>query len=200
MPGSTKEKRALATAAAGFEDELARYVEIVDELSKNPVNTQKGLVRAKHALEESAACEQRMSERIQALSEAMIASRTQQETCAAKTLEAAQRFKERSEQLGALMDRFCKLGEQARAVQEPFSAAQAAQEGHVEPTVVISRLKEVATQIETIVVEAESIEKDAKASDFSDVARDAGSLRQQVQSTRNKVALVLQRFAATAPS
>ncbi len=199
MVDPSKTKGALTTAATAFEEELSHYSQLTQELRSNPINSQKLLLRAQRSLEASVQCDQRMAERVAALAEAMQAAKQAQETHALATLEAAKRIQARSEQLGALLSRFASLGERAHTLQQPVS--ETIKDGETpDANAVLGQMREIVARMESIVEDAGAMADAAQAGEWEDVARDATSLRQQVQSARNKALLVIQKLAPIAPS
>ncbi len=190
---------ALAAAAAEFEEDLARYRALSEELGKNEMGSQKALARAKTTLQDSVACEERMQTRLSALALAMNAAREEQLAVATATLDGAKRLQARHEQLEAMQAHFATLAERVHTIQEPLRAAFG-EDGTQDPSAVLKQLHDVIALMESIIEEAQTMTKEAQDSGWEDVVRDVTSLCQQVQSARNKALLVVRKIAPAAPS
>lgn len=197
---SNDKPSALAAAAAVFERDLARYEELAHELTTSEISSQKSLVRATKLLEEAAACEQKLSNDVGALVEAMQLARTKQQECGEATLAAARRIEGRMAEHAALMDKFAALGERAKNASEPVAAVMAQHASAVDPNELARGLTEVTARMDEIVSETDSMIKEAEAGDWADVAKEAESLKQKVQAARNKVLLTQRKVAERAPS
>lgn len=189
----------LAKAAAALEAELLEYEKFVAEVQRMSLNTEKAMHRAKDLLEHCAAGEQRMAERLQAFAVAMQAVQVRQQGCISEAVEAAQRIQERIQNRSALLERFSALGERARALNEPVAALEA-KEGEANAQDLLHTLGEVAAATESVVAEADTLSADASTDDWQDIAREANTLKQQLQSARNKILTAQRDLAARTPS
>jgi hypothetical protein len=191
---------AIAAAATAVEEDLDRYEQLSTELKNLTISSQKNLVRATKLLEESAGCEQKLAADVGALVEAMQAARTKQQSCGEATLAAAEHIQARMTQHAALMEKFATLGERARSASEPVAAVMAQHAASVDPAELAKGLGEVTERMEVIVNETEAMIREAEAGDWSDLVREAESLKQKVQAARNKVLLTQRKVAERAPS
>lgn len=199
MSGNAKTS-AIAAAASAFEEDLDRYEQLSGELKNLTITSQKSLIRATKLLEESAGCEQKLAEDVGKLVEAMQAARVKQQTCGEATLAAAEMIQTRMAQHAALMEKFATLGERARSASEPVAAVMSQHAASVDPAELAKGLGEVTERMEVIVNETDAMIREAQDGDWSDLAREAESLKQKVQAARNKVLITQRKVAERAPS
>ncbi len=198
-PPSKKIETPLAKASAELEAELHEYEKFVAEVRRMNLNSDKTMHRAKALLEDCAAGEQRMGERLQAFAAAVADLQVRQQTCITEAVAAAQRIQERIQNRSALLARFQSLGEQARSLNEPVAALEA-KEGEANAHDLLKALGEVAVRTETVIAEAETLGNDAQTDDWLDIAREATTLKQQIQSARNKILVAQRDVAGRTPS
>jgi hypothetical protein len=198
-PPSKKIETPLAKAAAALEAELLEYEKFVSEVKRMSLNTEKSMHRAKDLLEHCAAGEHRMSERLQAFAAAMQDVQVRQQGCIAEAVAAAEKIQQRIQNRSSLLERFSALGERARSLNEPVAALEA-KEGDANAQDLLKTLGEVAERTESVVAEAETLGADAVADDWQDIAREATTLKQQLQSARNKILVAQRDVAGRTPS
>jgi hypothetical protein len=200
MTMATKREGPLTLAAMAFEAELARYEELCAETARAPLTSEKALARAKKQLEESADSQVRLSEHLKAVVVAMEGVREKQEACAQQVITAAHRVQARAEEHLALIERFSALGLRARDVNEPVATVVARKAQGAPKRELLAGLREVLAQTEAIVADAEGLARDAASREWTDIARAAESLKQQVQSARNRVLLAEKSLTEQPPS
>ena len=99
----------------------------------------------------------------------------------------------------ALVTRINQLGQQARAVSEPITSID--ESAWTSPTPeLMSSIAEMSSRLEAVIEEAAAVATSAKESDWTDVARDADALRQQLTAMRGKLILGQRKLASRAPS
>ena len=189
----------LAKAAAALEGELLEYEKFVAEVKRMSLDNEKAMHRAKDLLEHCAAGEQRMAERLQAFAGAMQDVQVRQQSCIGEAVAAAEKIQERIQNRSSLLERFSALGERARALNEPVAALEA-KEGEANAQDLLKTLGDVAAATEAVVSEADTLGADANADDWQDIAREANTLKQQLQSARNKILTAQRDVAARTPS
>lgn len=198
-PSSKKADTPLARAAAALEGELAEYEKFVAEVKRMTMSSDKAMHRAKALLESCAAGEARMGERLQAFAAAMQDVQVRQQTCMSEALAAAERIQERVQNRAALLERFSALGDRARALNEPVEALEG-KEGEANAQDLLTTLSAVAALTEGVIAEADALGQDAQENDWQDIAREAATLKQQIQSARNKLLVAQRDVAARTPS
>lgn len=184
-----KSDASLTAAAAAFEEELGAYSARNTEASRTPLTSEKGLARAKKALLETAECQSRLAAHLGALVRAIDAARDHQQHLMQETLGIAERIRDRTVEFGALMERFAVLGGRASEINRPVAAIIARKSQGAGAVELLPGLRDVLTQIDAIIEEAASLARDATDGGWSDVSREAVSLRQQMQSARNRLVL-----------
>ena len=189
----------LAKAAAALEAELHEYEKFVAEVKRMNLNTEKSMHRAKDLLEHCAAGEHRMGAKLQEFAAAMQGVQVRQQTCISEAVAAAERIQERIQKRSALLERFSALGEKARSLNEPVTALEA-KEGGADAQDLLRTLGEVASRTEAVVDEADGLRADAEADDWQDISREATTLKQQLQSARNKILTAQRDVAGRTPS
>jgi hypothetical protein len=197
---ATKREGPLAMAATAFEAELSRYEALTAEAARGPISSEKALARAKKQLEESAECELLLAEYLTAVIAAMDGARRKQEACMEQALATAHRLQARSLEFVSFTERFATLGLRAREVNEPVAAVVARKSNGAPATELLAGLRDVLTRTEGIIADAEALARDAASADWGDIARAAESLKQQVQSARNRVLLAERMVSEQAPS
>ncbi len=198
-PPSKKLETPLARAAAALEGELLEYEKFVAEVKRMSLNSEKAMHRAKSLLEECAAGESRMAAKLQAFAAAVQDVQVRQQSCITEAVAAAESIQERIKNRSSLLERFSALGDRARALNEPVAALEA-KEGEANAQDLLTTLSEVATRTEAVIEEADTLGADAQKDDWQDIAREAMTLKQQIQSARNKILVAQRDVAARTPS
>jgi hypothetical protein len=201
MPGqSPKYASSLLTAAAALDDELRGYDELADEARRSPIDSEKGLQRAVRVVQDSAGRHDVIQERLRALVTEIEAARTRQVESLNALLELAKRVQVRAEQHDVLVRRFSALGESAQHVKALTSEISERRNTGATEAEMLDGLREILTQMATVVAEAEALTALAREQDWPDFARQADSVRQQVLAVKNKVALAQRSMSSRAPS
>lgn len=199
VPPSKKPETPLARAAAALEAELYEYERFVVEVKRMSLSSEKAMHRAKALLEDCAAGESRMAERLQAFAAAVQDVQVRQHTCITEAVAAAEKIQGRIQNRSALLDRFTALGDRARALNEPVAALEA-KLGEPNAQDLLTTLGEVALRTEAVIDEADALGADAQREDWQDIAREATTLKQQIQSARNKILAAQRDVASRTPS
>jgi DNA repair exonuclease SbcCD ATPase subunit len=188
----------LSKAATLLEEELAHFEDLLQEL-KAPINSEKALQRARHRLEECSTCEEKLAEHLRAFAEAMQAMQARQQECMQILGERAEGVKARLIDRNALVERINALGQQARSVSDPIVALE--EPAWTSPTPeLLNSVAEMSSRLEAVIEEAASVVASAKESDWTDVARDADALKQQLSAVRSKLIIGQRKLASRAPS
>jgi chromosome segregation ATPase len=190
----------LTVAANALEGEIQRFEELVTELGRLGVNSEKSLGRARLLLEEVAGYDQRLGAYLREFAEAMQRSQERQERAMQRALENAERIRQRHEARRRLLERVNALGERAREINEPMAALGAEVGDPSNARVVLDSIKEVSARLDQVIEEAMTLAAAAREADWVDIGRDADALRQKLQAVRNKLELAARSAAARAPS
>ncbi|HVJ16116.1 MAG TPA: hypothetical protein VM686_11825 [Polyangiaceae bacterium] len=195
-----KNEGPLTLAALALENELRTFEELVEDLARLHVNSDKTLQRARQNLEACAEFEQKLAGRLKAFAEAMQQMQAKQQDCMKSALEHAQRIQQRNDARNALLERVNALGLRARDINAPMNELVADEAAHGDANHVLAKIQDVGERLEAVIVEATAVASAAKEEDWQDIARDADVLKQQLQSARNKVLVAQRNVASRAPS
>lgn len=174
-PGS-----ALSEAAMALALELKKFEDLSAQAARVKLNSEKNLERATEALTRAAESQDRINAQVQKLVAAVQAARAKQETDAAALVARAQQIAGRRGQYALVLERMGALGQMAKEVQDLL------REGP-------GKLDEVQQRMQKVADDAAEITKVAREQDMEDLERQADTLRQQVLSARNKIALLAKK-------
>ena len=178
----------LAAAAEALEIELRRYEELATSLQAAKLLSEKDLRRAAQSLNALRTSDGRLGELVQALVAAIGTARDRQQALADAVRARAERIRERSETLSALLVRWEALGRDAgevnRLVQQ--SAARGEGNGGENPDVA-DTVSEVDARLARLATDADELVRAAETAEFVDLARRAESLRAQLESARKQL-------------
>jgi chromosome segregation ATPase len=178
----------LAAAAEALEIELRRYEELATSLQGAKLVSEKDLRRAAQALNALRTSDSRLGELVQALVAAIGTARDRQQALADAVRTRAERIRERSETLSALLVRWEALGRDAgevnRLVQQ--SAARGEGNGGEKPDAA-DTVTEVDARLARLAADADELVHAAETAEFVDLARRAESLRAQLESARKQL-------------
>jgi chromosome segregation ATPase len=195
-----KETPALVAAAASLVDELSALDALAEEARHCRMRTEKGLSRAARLLTDSVEYRARIEEKLRALVGEIEAARTQQQQSIQALLEVAHELDERSKERDTLLARFGALGATAAQVSAlAVKLGDRRNEGAGEQEL-LERLGDIRGQMERVAAEARALAETAEAGGWTEIARQADALRQEVLSTQNKLAMAQRSLAARAPS
>jgi hypothetical protein len=192
------EPSTLLAAAEAFDAELERFAHLTEAARHGSLGSQKALERAAEALKEIADCEEQMQAQARVLMTALGTAREQQEKQAALAAQRAEEVRERTAVYGELLKRFQALGAEAaelNAMGQSLSARKP--EAAAAPAAAVAKdpafangLRDLSQRMGEVADHAQELLTAARDADFEDVARQAESLRQQLQAARNKVQLL----------
>jgi methyl-accepting chemotaxis protein len=190
------ESSELVTAAMAIEEELRKFEALAEEVRTGPLRSQKNLEKMGKLLSSVADCDERMVAHMRSLLGVLNQWRDRQQTLAAEVNGRAQQLQERTQVYQGLMLRFSELGQEAGGLssqmQQVAGMTQQGQAASAEE--IISSLQQVNERMTQVADNAGKLATDAEEQDFSDVARDAESLRQQLLSARNRANLLQQKL------
>lgn len=169
----------LAEAALALDQELRRFEELAEQAGRVKLNSEKNLERATDALARAAQSQDRIQAQVQKLVAAVAAARQKQEAEAAALMARAHQIAQRRSRFGEVLQRMGGLGQMAKEVQERLKGA--------------GDLDEVLARMQQVADDAAEIGRAAQEGEMEDLARQADTLRQQVLTAKNKVALLKKR-------
>jgi hypothetical protein len=190
----------LVVAAAALDEELRRYDSLADEAKRSHIDSAKTLERAVRIIQESTGRNETVQDKLRGLVAEIEAARIRQVESLNTLLEAAQRTQARSEQYDALLKRFAALGESARQVNALAVEVDTQRRADAGETELVERLGTMETQMAGVVAEANALAALASEQDWSDLARQADAVRQQVLAAKNKISAARRAAVARAPS
>lgn len=188
----------LTDASGQIEEELSRLEKLLHELSR-PVSTDKALQRARISLEECSSSEERLASHLTVFAQAIQGIQARQQQCMETLSERVSQIQERHSDRSVLVERMALLGARTGEISKPFAALQDTAWTEVTPELLAS-VGEVSARLEDAIGEAGQISSSARESDWSDLARDADALKQQLQAVRNQVLIGQRKLASQAPS
>ncbi|WP_224244940.1 hypothetical protein [Hyalangium gracile] len=189
----------LVAAAESLESQLTRFESLADQLRKAPLNSEKSLERASKLLRDVAEQDQVLNASVSALVAAVTAARDRQQQQAEAVNARAQELQHRAETFKALLERYGALGQSAAELNQrmqEFAAQRAKAQTPEQNTELIGTLDALNDRMVEVAQEAQAVTKLAEEQDFTDVGRQADSLRQQLLSARNKLGLLRNGLAS----
>jgi hypothetical protein len=184
---SEKKPSELVAATMALDEELANVEHLTESAARVPLSSRRNLEKAARTTTEAAEAQTRVGERIQAMMTALTEVRLKNEATVQALQVRSSEIQERHATLSALLERFESIGKEAREITEMTSSLTGGGETS-------EKLNELETRMAKIAEDAKALGADAEAADWSDVARDADSLRQQVLAAKNKLGLLAKRF------
>lgn len=197
MPTSKAPESPLVAAARELTEQLARFEAQSSELGRLALDSDKALERARQGLEACSSHEAALARALHAFAQAMQGVQVTQQRCVDVTAAAAGRIAQRQTERAELQRRLAALGESARQVSAPF--VEPSRDG-AESGALLGSLHEVERRLSSVIADAATLSELARAGDWQDLERDTQGLRQQLQSLRNRVLLMLRKLADSAPS
>jgi uncharacterized protein YoxC len=197
---SKREKTSeLVAAAEALEAQLTRFESLAEQFRKSPLNSEKSLERASKLLRDVAEQDQQLNVSVSALVAAVTATRNRQQVQAESVNARAQELQQRAETFKTLLERYGALGQSAAELNQRMQefAAQRTknQETGGQNTELIGILDALNERMGQVADEAQAVTGLAEEQDFTDIGRQADSLRQQLLSARNKLNLLRKGLA-----
>jgi len=178
MPKPHKQIPEIVRAAEALEDELAKLEALSRAVSKIRLDSEKNISKAARELNEAAALPERLGERLTALAAAMQQMQRRQQAALEPLAVRATEIQQRMQRLGEHMQAFAGLGEAAGQL-----TALLQSEERESP----AALEQVEAELARIAEGARALFEQARADDFSDVARQADALKQRIAALRGRL-------------
>jgi len=194
-----QEPTQLEQAAEGVEEELRRFEALADTVLRTPLDSERNLERASRALREVAESDERLVAQLQKLVAAVGGVRDRQQEHARGVNARAEELQTRTQAFQALLQRYAGLGRSAselNAVVQDIAARKQKATTPEDNRALAGSLEQLLERMGQVAEEAQGLANSATADDFNDIARQADSLRQQLLSARNKMALLQKGLAA----
>lgn len=201
MSKRDKSTSELVTAAEALEAQLTRFESLAEQFRKAPLNSEKSLERASKLLRDVAEQDQQLNASVSALVAAVTATRDRQQQQAESVNAHAQELQQRAETFKTLLERYGALGQSAAELNQrmqEFAARRSQSQGTGEQNKeLIDILENLDKSMEKVAEEAQRVTGLAEEKDFTDIGRQADSLRQQLLSARNKLNLLKKGLASS---
>ncbi len=191
MSKSEKESE-LTSAAAAVDAELLKFEELSERIRTAEMDSQKSLERFAGSLRDVADADESLGQKVRVLVTAIATARERQQKQAEMISNRAKELQARTQVFQGLIEQYAVLGTKAaelnQAVQQAYQSRQeGTAEGEATATVQLSEINEGTGRLAE---EAEKVVNAADEAGFSDISRQADSLRQQLLSARNKLNLL----------
>jgi hypothetical protein len=190
----------LVAAAALLDQQLREYDDLASEAKKIQLDDEKALGRVARVLESSTTRQPAIQEALRTLVSEIDAARLRQQQSLDTLVEVSRALEARAFQFDALMKRFAALGESAHTVNQLTTEISAQQGEGVPESKVLDGLRELEQHMGRVVEGAEDLARDAEQNGWTELARQADAVRQQVRAAKNKLSLAQRTVAARAPS
>lgn len=183
----------LTAAAEALDSQLRRFESLTEQFKKSPLNSEKSLEKASKLLRDVAEQDRVLNESVSALVAAVASARDRQQKNAEAVNEHAQYLEKRAETFKTLLERYGALGQSAAELNQrmqDFAAKRAEAQTPEKSAEVVDSLDALSERMGQVAEEAQEVVKLADEQDFTDIGRQADSLRQQILSARNKLGLL----------
>lgn len=196
MSRNEKEPSQLSLAAEALEEELRRFERAAETIRSVSLDSGRNLEKAGKALKTVADLDGRLGEHVQALVQAVAAVRDRQQAQAEAIHARALELQQRTLAYQALLNRYEEVGKAAGALNvdvQQFAADREAATTESAKTALHPRLEQLQQRMGELAAQAEGLSADSDQQEFSDIARQADSLRQQLLSAKNKLGLLFRQ-------
>ena len=188
----------LVVAAQALDSELMRFESLAEQLQKAPLESEKHLERASAMLNGLADLDEQLRLQVTALVGAISKVRDRQQAQAEIVHQRAQELQQRTEIFKNLLVRYGALGQSAGELNvrmQQFAQQRQTAQTAEENAALAENFESLQTRMTEVADEAQGLARAGEEQSFHDVARQADSLRQQLLSARNKLALLQKRFS-----
>ena len=189
----------LVAAAESLDAQLTRFESLAEQFRKSPLNSEKNLERASKLLRDVAEQDQQLNASVSALVAAVTKTRDRQQVQAESVNARAQELQQRAEAFKVLLERYGALGQSAAELNQrmqDFATQRAKVQTPEQNTEVLGILDALNERMGQVADEAQAVTQLGEEQDFTDIGRQADSLRQQLLSARNKLQLLRKGLAS----
>jgi len=192
MPHPLKSASKLVQAAVALDEQLRNFEMLVAGAERVPLNSKRNLEKAAQKTTEAARCAESLEALVQALSTSLNEAREQNQRTAAVLVRLGEEIRRRGDEVIALERRLLALAEDAKAITRAVHGLiDAPSDGERE---VLPELERTERGLDTLVDGAQQLFQDCKAAALSDLTGELESLKQQLQSARNRVKLLREQL------
>lgn len=183
MTSTPKPTSELSAAAVLLDQELRKFEELSDLAGRIKLNSEKNLERATEALTRAAESQDRIAAHVRSLVAAVSAARERQEQDANALMARAQEISRRRTRFAEIVEQMAALGGVAKEIQTLLQQEKSKE-----------TVGQVQQRLQAAEERAGELARLAGDEEMEDLARQADSLRQQLQSARNKLNLLAQKL------
>jgi hypothetical protein len=193
MASEPKHVSKLVVAAVALDEQLRKFELLASSAGRVSLGSKRNLEKAAHSTTEAARAAEELGALVQELLAGLNEARDRnQETVNALTALGA-RIRSRREELVALERRVVALA--AEAAEISTAAQRVGRDAGARDRDALPALGEIHARLDTLVDHAGALHADCKHAGFADLSSEVESLKQQVQSARNKVKLAREQLA-----
>jgi len=188
-----QERSELVVAAERVDADLKKFEHDVAVACREPLNSQKQIARAAQALQDLGTADQQLGQGLKALVDAITMARQRQQSNVEAAVNRAHEVERRSQVLKDLLERYGDLGGVAMQLNQlALHISTQAKEATTPEQVagLFVSLKDLQDQLAKAAEGAQLLVDASEAAEFTDVSREAESLRQQLLSSKNKLGLL----------
>lgn len=192
---------ALSGAAENLEDELRRFERLAEQINETELTSGKNLEKVAKQLQDVADLDDRLTEKVKTLVAAVTEARDRQQRSAQRIHERALFLQERTTVFQELLKRYEEIGKEAATLNEwlqDFAKRREASKGASANAELVGRLQELQEKMGSVATSAEDLTHAAEEKEFTDLARQADSIRQQLLAAKNKMGLLHKGLSAEA--
>ena len=172
----------LVAAALAFDEELATYARLAEQLLAAPLTTARQLERANETIQKVGDTEERLRTTGQQLAQAIAAARDSQQQLADRMIAHLPAVHARNQELRGVVDELGKIAEETRALNAATSGGDAA-------------VQEIETRVTSLAERAEQLATRARTAGFEEIASQAHAVHQQLLAAGRKLHAVTSRLS-----
>jgi chromosome segregation ATPase len=184
----------LVAAAMTLDEHLRAFDALVGNTERVQLNSQRNIEKAAHTATEAAQGQQQLGTLIQVFLQALNEARDHHQQSASALARRGEEIGRRGVELNALRERMAAIAVEGTGISE---AVKRVSGDPAQRAAMLPELGEIEKRMTACVEKATQLHDDCKAAGFSDVTADADSIRQQLQSARNKVKLLRDQILTT---
>jgi hypothetical protein len=192
----------LVRAALALDGALTEFERLAAAAERYDVRSERGLQRAAAAAADAQRTQATLVELMQRLSGTLTSAWQRNQGSASRLATRADEIERRMSEVRALLARFGGLGQQAAQITVTVQdlGNRMASAGEDKRAALLAELSTIEEQMGKLVDEGRQLVGAAKSAGLNDLARQTESLRQQVGTARNRLALLAKRLLEQRPA
>jgi hypothetical protein len=182
---------AIVSAANAIERDLTRLEELSRSVEKMKLSTEKDIERARRTLQEALAQQETLANGLRVLGETMVQMQQRQQVAVERLAARAVDIQSQATRVGEHMTRFAELGTKAaeatrilQSLPPPYGSGDASLAQGTEAPVQLSKVEEL---LGALVDECRALSTSADLAELDEIAREAHTLRQRIESARARL-------------